>query len=640
MVISCVLYCRGFKKADCAISRVYSYFEDGKKSDESKFLGLNGYEAVIEVFKNEMSSIKAMENQISDVDSQVAAVQSAILSFSTKFSTATVQSAKDPEYIMYTDTTRKMHPNTISREIGNELKSLYDAATTVYQFGVSSERISQKERNDYDVAGIEFHLLLSYAKIGFNKLKEFTKNYRYNVRGPVLKFFIWVIMISLSLLTIIFLVATCYSFKVRKHIKKSMFCQVLITIYFFLVASSFNILAVVGFGFGTIGTNICSYSLDMIDKANYSRAAVPEYLHPLVDRCVYEKGNGDITSVSSAFKNGIGYQDLFNIFNGLGLKSQNYNITSNGKSKPLPSLLEFKEHLIKLKKLEEYDFDEPNSVGKGYRDIIPKINAIIKCAKDEIQVDERNCTTPAIISKLTDAVDANLDENYCIVLTKFDHNNLKERYATKPCAAEAIPLYPPLKRQVDQFFILVDEMIAFYDDEIKPDYDLAVEKLEKTMPEVEKASVQAPNTAKFFSEKGYSYSEISDCRFIRPYLVTTWGNFCFELVINFAYQTRYLVTLGPLITFFATCLCCAVIQTRSKVVEGDEFLVKGMVRPAGFGVDVDDAPKGWATSKQNLGMEDKTEKIEMDFDGFAHLDEEENKPMSRKNSNKRKEKMG
>lgn len=627
----------GLKRTDCAISRVYSYFEDGIKTEEAKFLGLKGYDAVFKSFEKEIGNIKAMEDHQSDVDTSVSALTTQVGSFSTKFSTYTVQSAKDIEYVIYTDTTRKMHPNTISKDIGNELQILKIGADIAFGYGVSSQRISQAEEDARK--SVDFDRLLSSAKEGFDELKEFTKPFRYNVRGMLLRFFIWTVVLSLSVLTIIFLVSTCYSFKVRRYIKLSIFCQVIITVFFFTLASTINIIAVLSFGYGAIGTNICSYALDMVDKANYSRAMIPESLHSIADRCIYSGGKGDITSYSSAFSDKVSYRDFSNVFEGLGLKRKRFNITADGKSQPLPSLLEYKKHIERLQNMEEYDFKESGSILRGYRDIIPEINYIIKCTNDEVQVNEKNCTSSQI-STLSDDADAYLDESYCIVLSKFNHVTLADRYKNKPCAQSAIPLYLPVKLQADQHREMLKLMLEFWDEKITPQYNTAVQKLETTMPQVEKSQNQAPNTAQFFSEDGYTYGEISDCRFIRPYLTTTMGNFCFELVINFAYQTRYLLSMGPLMTIFASCLCCAVAQTRTKDVEGDEFLVKGMVRPQGFGLDIDQAPAGWSSGK--VKRVDR-QKIEIDVDGFANfnLDDEE-KPISRKGSDglKRKTAMG
>lgn len=628
---------KGLKKTDCAISRVYSYFEDGIKTPESKFLGLNGYERVLEDFSKEMGSLKKMENALSDVDTQVSAISGSILTFSTLYSTATVQSAKDIAYLMYTDTTRRMHPNTISLAIGREVDDLLKGAQITYAYGISSERIASNDKNTYDLVGIGFDMLLSYAKLGMDELKEFTSKYTYGIRGPILILFIWIVLISISLLTVIFLMATCYSYKVRKYIKTSICCQVVITVYFFLLASTINIIAVVSFGFGAIGTNVCSYANEMIEKANYSRAAIPETLHVVTDRCLYDTAKGNIVtgSVRGGVSSTISITDVFNIFDGIGLNRANYNITEGGNSRPLPELRKFKKRLDDIQSFNVYDFEDENSKGKGYRDIIPQINAIINCAKDEVQYDPNFCTYN-VKSTTEDAVDAHLEDNYCIVLSNFNHTDLKKRYETKPCAQEAVALFKPVKLQFDQHTALIKEMIEFYDEKILPEYMKAIKKLEQTMPEVEKGKTQVPNTASFFLEKGYSYGEISDCRFIRPYVTTAVGNFCFELVINFAFQTRYLVTLGPLMTFFATCLCCAVIQTRTKNVEGDEFLIKGMVRPAGFGLDIDNAPGGWGIKKKK-SKKDEQAKIDLEFDGFAHFDEEdvfEKKGSLRDNKNK------
>ena len=100
---------------------------------------------------------------------------------------------------------------------------------------------------------------------------------------------------------------------------------------------------------------------------------------------------------------------------------------------------------------------------------IRRMNPILNCVKNEVQVSQKACTlNPS--SNPSDREDYRNIIDYCIVPSSFGYDNIEKRYVSEDskCAKEAVPMFRGLKKCVSEHDAYITEMINFLDSRIKP----------------------------------------------------------------------------------------------------------------------------------------------------------------------------
>lgn len=552
----------GMKKADCSVSYFYNDVEEGFNRDGAKWIGIKGLETLMIDLKNEILNLKKTNIGNENLGSQSDSLRNSITSFYRDFNGKMVQD--------FFNKTEEIEPDVIKNLIeginpGIKFESdiLINSTSHISEFSkiadnVGEDTIKLKEgkikKSPY-ISAIESHLsrVKSYF-YGMGKVRVLAKrSLDYDNRSIILKSYVWGNLIIFTLGLILFVVASTYSHKLKRHMRKAVTCQAITSIYILLTALSWNSIAILSMIVGSVSINVCGYADRQMDNPVYSKKLISSTLIPLLEACVYKGAGGDISVLLG--KDNLHVQGLNHILRGVSVDLKTLNVTGNEAP---ASFLEYKKLLEDVQSYRKDDF----SLSDGsFQAAAARLTSILSCVQNEVKVIKEDCTYTEI-SKSSDSLDFRNSERYCIVPSLFNHPSIQGRYS-QSCASAAVEPYELLKKCIDEHGALLTSMNSDFASITTKAKNIKSSIL-NIQSEFETLKSLLPKTSKFFSKEGEGYEDIMDCRVIRQIAQDGLGNYCYEFVLNWIRQAIFIIILAPIMTLFGICSFFSVMQVDLK----------------------------------------------------------------------------
>lgn len=166
--------------------------------------------------------------------------------------------------------------------------------------------------------------------------------------------------------------------------------------------------------------NGCYFTKLAMDDPQWTERIVGAENMKYMDLCLFKNSTGNLTVLlPEAQKKD--FQDIQSLIKGFDIDIESLNITGQEP----PSMKFYHDEILhKLKTYESSDFTE--NIEDGPETQISAVNKIVKCAKNEFEVNLKNCKIGPV-STLEDAVDYKNNENYCLVPSLFKWKEIDSR---------------------------------------------------------------------------------------------------------------------------------------------------------------------------------------------------------------------
>lgn len=217
---------------------------------------------------------------------------------------------------------------------------------------------------------------------------------------------------------------------------------------------------------------MCKMAEEIVENDNFIQEFVTPEVLKLSRSCYGKYASGDIAK-------GVAYEAYSDYSKMVGiLESSSVNLKLFGydnKTKEYKTFLSYEkidEEFLKWREFLKNDFSPEDNLSPD--SAIEDINMIIKCEKNEIRLNAKDCKKEPISTKRDDE-SYKVGEDYCIVPDLWSFTTLNRYKGT--CAEEAITIYPKLLNFIEKY----RELNTNYKDKIKSELGEIIPKVESEM---------------------------------------------------------------------------------------------------------------------------------------------------------------
>lgn len=616
----------GLKRSDCTVTKFYTLMEHGvNDSYNGKFIGVFGFKQLLEEVKEDLQ--QANSNSIStstSLQSKISALKNQMEVFYNTLKSKTIHGA-DPSSPSetFTPTILKDIQVGINPIVNAELNATISRMETV----ISGSKAANTINNNFDnVSKVLDRFIedIEKYKSGFRDLRRLgNAAVNYEQRGTLLTGYVWINLFFTILTLGLFVYATTNSLKRRKHIKKSINCQALVTICVFLTALVFTFCGGLGIMFATVGLNVCKYTNEAFENPDIPKKLVSATMEPFLDACLYEKSKTEKTIVDA-----LSEEDQ-SVFNEVIIPYVNFGTQDNTVSNSQQNLNTY------IQQANQYSSQGLSPVNISYfQQALQASNSQLQCIPNQIQPTSTQCTI-APVSSASDGKTTGKSSSYCLTLKDASFTNIDDRYDGVTCDGTPISAskitdieesYSAAKKSWDETQTLgkeiVDEATSIQSNlqQLVAEYN----NMKMNLNNVFKVPVQNLGVRKIIPIHphadlvyGREFQQFTECGKITETLSKDIvGNFCFEYMWSFGNQAIWMAVLSVFMTIFGVCAYLSVMQIDLKAKRSIKHgaYSKAVVMPKSFFSDYPLKPsekleKKWGTIQNNVSR--KENQLEM-----------------------------
>jgi hypothetical protein len=365
-----------------------------------------------------------------------------------------------------------------------------------------------------------------------------------------------VIFLGIQLVTGVFKKATWL-----RHCNKLIMLILLILGFIILLYSSVMVVANISFAY------ICDNINNGITVKNWQPiSGGSTQIRAMINSCVYKDGDGDLLKALGIDVNGL--NKLTDISNNLReFKPLLANFTS--MNAPVVGQ-QIDDQIERLKNYRAVDVKDNPPTDDINAAIVAFNN--LNCQQDKINVLGSMCSAGSTQSTSSDASNANVGSNYCIVLEDYKHGDFStDRYTAGQCGGEEVKANGILKN-IGGMTLLAGRLTTVYGN-LKSDYETLFynaelayfNKIKGGANDIQTIVNKLEKAIETLNQVAGDFSASADCKVFNKEVRLFENIACFRIYTDSYYQSNIGIALGIIMYCFAWCMCCGIrMSTAAK----------------------------------------------------------------------------
>lgn len=566
----------------CSLFVVYHDLEYGYKDNTISFIGINGARHFVGNFREEMKNVPEFNKMINRKFPEAKKnLEDQIQNFYEKFKTAKIPSCQTGSHFpdISPGVANSLTPQ-ITKAVNKEITALIrvgdsiDGSSRVIKY---LAKLMVKDTEGKKVADV-VDQMVGYLNLGSNAMNEFRNdllekadftNLGKNLNFFLLFFSFGILILILSNFFIIFL---SMKFKEKKSLgsftKLGISCQ-------FCLGGLISGISLVMMLITILVVNGCYFTDQTLKDKTYLDGVLNERFHNISSKCLYNDSMGDLTeelgdlvgdqksldelidgleNYQKISKNFI-YMYFFQLFKSYYVGKISQEIRLYKDIKTSVEMSKYRDEL--LKKFLAYEKIDSLPGKASFKKNLEILNTQAKKikSKDIYVLNKKQCPLGYQISKPEDKLTTAKGEKYCIVLPKFNHEKVNQRYSPK---TEPNSQYTSLKSCTQSYSKLVNSMIKTLNEGPIKSSEIYLKKVQASLEEIEDVIQNMEKTAKFLGSLNGGIKEVTDCRILKKDINILRSSVCHRdsgFGLRFAHQAWFFTLLGPLLCVFGVLLC-------------------------------------------------------------------------------------
>ena len=567
----------------CGVAIVNSDIMNGVKiSGTASFAGVKGITDILTNFKTMLDSINGLKADANTVkaknlDQEEAPLETAYTTYKSAYTAASASY----DYQGTLDNTIKVKPVFLTalqglidpalREEVNVIKeaakSIHNAAKTIADFDTTKiadykQQIDTFQKNIDSTLKSQVNNLYGYfGGTNEGQPKSTSTDYTATVKG-ISNAFIAMVSVFMIVMTVIYLIILWL------NAKDKCYCCRCINKIIMIIQVTLGFLVLLWAIFAVFFSIMFSFICYATDKAltddQYFRLKLKSFItdpqiFDVINTCINNKGDGDLLKALNAdIKT---FDDISAITGGL----QSFeNLKSNLSAAGAPYLGNLiSENLTKIDNGDQEERGEPQA-----QDIVSGYAAFngFGCAKDQVRVKQADCS-PATATKslTTDAANANLNSDYCIVWNGVPTHNYANRYAATTCnsGSNQQTVLTNLAAAMNKLKTHSAGAKSDFSDFYTKETDV-FNKLKGSATELDRILTGIKSSIDALQKFNGKFKEVINCKILNKEIILFENVVCFRIGNLFYHQSNLAVAFGVILFFYGWCMCCGIRLIKKK----------------------------------------------------------------------------
>ena len=555
----------GYHRTNCALSYMNSELRFGVNNTNGVFLGFLGLTHLTEKMQEGLNN-NAAPNTIGDSvkASDVSALYTSLRTYWEAHKDDSVVSCKGGPTTIQPDVVLSMTA-TITAEMSREASELSGAVTSYTKMAETTNSAATGNKNDFFGA---LEVFKTNLRIYDSEVVLLDQDLNDKVEtGELLrtyKFIFWVFLIITSLLLVMQLVFMLFSLNVELGAGKSLITsQALLSIAQMFWAFAINFGAVVLLFVGSAAANGCNVVYEGHAKGLDQQILVKdifkrEAIRSLYNVCVNRAGSKDLRDVIVDENTRNKFKDSTQIVDSLLLNISNFNISTT----EAPSVTIFKQNLTTQRAFADPGFTRNENLSP--ETVVSELKEVdaFSCVKDQVVLASSECTLSPV-STTSDAIDKNLNADFCLVATPNGWDSAKNSRYDATCAANRMDNFKNLLACTTAYYNLVGQLQTDIDvaDGPKAKFQVLYDGLETAKPGIDTLKQKFASSVEMVDALPNKIAQAMNCSLLQEHYESVLGNLCFRATKTLVYQSWMMAAIGPIMMVLSILVCFSAIQT-------------------------------------------------------------------------------